>query len=185
MKRLRIIFVLFLVCASVSHAFDQLTKTKEQIAAGKKKIVETKKKLKDAYQDQKSSMLDKIAVGAIKAAEQKKMVDQFYSLSKNVRVGLISGQVVPIPEVAAVATAGYAMFGDISDILQSLVNTVNSIQSTLTTLDSNVRPKIEYLNPTTDPKGIYKQADVAIAAFADVESKIDGMVTLLESLSAE
>lgn len=185
MKKYNLILTgLSLMCLEIMQAgpVEDLTKSKEEILKGKQKLIDTIEQLKKAYNDQKTSMLDKLATASQNIASQKSTIDKAYDISKEVRVAVIAASANPLFQPITIPVL--ALLGDAPEIIGSLKDTVNSIQSTVNTLDSSVRSKIEYLNPATDPKGIFKQGQVAIQKFGEVEKKMDQIIKGLKEAFA-
>lgn len=181
MKHILVSIGLMFLCTQ-AVAMGDLKKAKDEITNGKTQLVDTVAQLKKAYADQKSGILDQIAKASPEIASYKGMLEDAYPASEAVRVSLITA--LPIFPLTVIATPALALAGDVPDLIRSLKATVDAIHTTLTTIDGNIRPKIEYLNPDADSRGIYKQGAVAIQAFADVESKLEKIMSALQKVAA-
>lgn len=180
LKKIIIIAGLSFVLCHITYGLEQLKQTKEDIKNAKDQLAQTRKDLKGSYRDQEK-LLDQIGDVLPMITQYKDMTETFYPVAETLRAVLIANVVNPL--TAYIAVPVLVIAGDIPDIMRTLKNLLGSIHSTLTTIDNTIKPKAMYLS-SVDPKGLYKQLDVAQQAFGDVENKLDQIIAGLQRVAA-
>src|SRR5579885_1305221 len=162
---MKVLIKLLIVCSvptiALGGIIDDINKNKQSLLDAKNQVINAKATLAKNYSDLQSGTIKQLNDALIQVKSQSD------TLQKNIN------QIKGIPS----AVLELALIDDLPSTLNEIQNgPIATINNTLQPLDNDLTTISADMNPTTDPKGIYKDFDDAINSFDQAIKNIDDLI---------